>query len=42
MRTAMIQFEVLHARDCINDAADAERRNRQAVNYPPDNFPFPG
>ena len=42
LRAAMFQFEVLHARDCINDAADAERRNRQAVNYPPDNFPFPG
>ena len=28
LKTAMFQFEVLHARDCINDAEDCEKRNK--------------
>lgn len=32
MKTAMFQFEVLHARECINDAENCEKRNRAASN----------
>lgn len=31
MRASMLQFEVLHAKFCVTDAADAEKRNKEAA-----------